>query len=332
MVELPIIPGIKVVFTDLDNTLWIPQARSVPRRNLAALRLLQSKGIIVVPVTGRSVHASHRAVTRNGLSELNLYPGVYCDGAVVYDTDKSILSSSFLDHDVVAKVRDYMETSTRDGMLGYFCHNAFKTTDLAKAVDLYAYPARKRERFQIQESSHNLREISAKKRRLLEALGAESSKSSEDTSTEPGLVGTPRTPWDDDIQQLPENLENEKVVYFYIDGREHELIAEDIKDLIGTKGFDYCHQNPKYTVVRNSNCDKFAGLQKLMKHFGWKEEECLIVGDGDNDVCMLRGFPNSVVMKDGYESALEAAKFKSCLAAPEGGWGHVVTKMLGLEA
>lgn len=336
MSSLPCMDGIKVIFTDLDNTLWMPQSRIVPRRNIETLQKLQSLGIPVIPVTGRSLNACHRAIYRNGLYDLKLYPGIYCDGAIIYDEKGQITHSNFLPNDVVAKVRDIVEPTIRrnEGVIGYFCHNALKATDLKSAVELYAYPNHsKRQHVEIGSSSHDIREVTNERKHVLEELTTETTRSSEEASSDPSgsHIGSPRTPWDDNIELLPDDLTNEKVVYFYVDGKDHLAIVEKIKAIIGTDNFDYCHQNPRYTVIRNLGCDKYAAIRIMMDKNGWKEEECLIMGDGDNDVCMLRGFKNTVVMKDGYESALAAGKYMSEYNASDGGWGHSIATILKLD-
>lgn len=54
---------------------------------------------------------------------------------------------------------------------------------------------------------------------------------------------------------------------------------------------------------------KATSILHVLEHYGFTKNEALVIGDGDNDVGMLREFPLSVAMATGTEKAREAAAY-----------------------
>jgi hydroxymethylpyrimidine pyrophosphatase-like HAD family hydrolase len=48
-------------------------------------------------------------------------------------------------------------------------------------------------------------------------------------------------------------------------------------------------------------------LEKIVKHYGLKNEEVLVVGDGVNDISMLKRFKNSIAMDHAKEEVKKEA-------------------------
>ena len=85
---------VKVVFTDLDGTLYPGAHENEPRaekpglmRNMAEVARLEALGVPVVPATGNNVGFAQKKMLdpRDGrkLRDLSTSPGIFCNGALV---------------------------------------------------------------------------------------------------------------------------------------------------------------------------------------------------------------------------------------------------------
>ena len=54
---------------------------------------------------------------------------------------------------------------------------------------------------------------------------------------------------------------------------------------------------------------KDKGVAAMMAHYGWTVDQCIVFGDGGNDVSMLAACPSSVAMGNGRQEAKDAASF-----------------------
>lgn len=94
----------------------------------------------------------------------------------------------------------------------------------------------------------------------------------------------------------------------------------------GPEAISRCHtllpQNihQRYRQVRNEGFSleclhlEAGKEQRLMAYCesrGWRPEEIFVIGDGDNDVAMLKVFPNSVAMKNATPMAKQAARWQT---------------------
>ena len=54
---------------------------------------------------------------------------------------------------------------------------------------------------------------------------------------------------------------------------------------------------------------KDRGVKALLDRFGYGDDNCIVFGDGGNDIPMLRAFSNSVAMGNARDEVREAASF-----------------------
>ena len=86
--------------------------------------------------------------------------------------------------------------------------------------------------------------------------------------------------------------------------REHEADIMDLLDgCVANRWNEYA-----FDVIR-SDAGKDKGILAALDHYGLKGDECMVFGDGDNDISMLSSFRNSVAMGNGTEGARAAASF-----------------------
>src|SRR5712692_2147330 len=83
---LPTKPTIRLVATDLDGTLLLPDS-TVSTRTYAVLQRVQEAGMKVVPVSARPPRVLRQIVHTLGISGL----AICCNGAMVYDLDSDTI-------------------------------------------------------------------------------------------------------------------------------------------------------------------------------------------------------------------------------------------------
>lgn len=98
----------------------------------------------------------------------------------------------------------------------------------------------------------------------------------------------------------------DKIGLFFADERDDIYsVAKELRALI---------QNQAQVLVINANCielvptgmDKVLGVDLITELYGWKKEEVLILGDGQNDLQMAKNYP-FVAMANALEEVKQAA-------------------------
>lgn len=116
VVEKDKLKEVKIVFLDLDGTLLNSKSR-LSQRNLEALIKAKKKGVKLVFATGRSLLSVKEiigdVVDKNGL---NMYPGVYLNGASTYDDNGCLLIDKTLEESSIIKI---FEFSYKNSLNGY---------------------------------------------------------------------------------------------------------------------------------------------------------------------------------------------------------------------
>ena len=149
-----------------------------------------------------------------------------------------------------------------------------------------------------------------------------------DLPTEPSmeevLRKSPAFAYESDVLKMPlhfcstENLPQEV-------GRWNLLGEKEQVD----KAWDICPPclQEMYLRVRNEmfsmemlhpGAGKEQRILSLLEAKGWKKEEILVLGDGNNDVSMLSAFPNSIAMANGTNRAKQAAHYLTSTNEEEG--------------
>ena len=79
-------------------------------------------------------------------------------------------------------------------------------------------------------------------------------------------------------------------------------------------GFDhlkFVSSSPILIEIIDKRLSKSEGIQRILKHYNFKNNEILCFGDADNDYEMIRDFP-SVAMENGSEKILNTATYQTC--------------------
>ena len=90
---------------------------------------------------------------------------------------------------------------------------------------------------------------------------------------------------------------------FYGQGPLEEKVMPLLPGCTASRWNDYAFD------VTVSSTGKDKGVADMMTSFGWKSDECLVFGDGDNDISMLREIKHSVAMGNARDHIKEVAEY-----------------------
>lgn len=88
---------------------------------------------------------------------------------------------------------------------------------------------------------------------------------------------------------------------FYASADQQDAIVAQLPGCTGSRWNDYA-----FDVIR-ADAGKDKGIATMLEKHGILPDECLVFGDGDNDVSMLAAFSNSVAMGNACQRAKEVA-------------------------
>jgi Cof subfamily protein (haloacid dehalogenase superfamily) len=92
---------------------------------------------------------------------------------------------------------------------------------------------------------------------------------------------------------------------YYTHTPEIDKLVEDLKKRFSDKV--EIHHTDFTIEITSLGYNKGTMLEKIVKHYGLKNEEVLVVGDGVNDISMLKRFKNSIAMEHGREEVKKEA-------------------------
>lgn len=98
---------------------------------------------------------------------------------------------------------------------------------------------------------------------------------------------------DEDIFQL----------IFFIDRDREDLIANALEGCVLSRW------NDSAVDATSPLAGKDRGVKAILDRFSYSDENCIVFGDGGNDIPMLRAFSNSVAMGNARDEVREAASF-----------------------
>ena len=238
----------RVAATDYDGTLCIDHV--VAEETLAAITRWRAAGNVFGIVTGRDLSMVVHEVDRWKIPVDFL---VCCNGAVVYDGERTLLHSADIPDCVVARVLRHPAALA----------SVHYELCISGVVHLY-----------IRDERSWFPKIGVPYRvaTLEEAVAARG------------------------IQQI-------SLSYFTAEeGKRH---ADALNESFSGEGV-HAHQNKWCVDVTRSGVDKASGILELLRLRGWPEEGLLAIGDGENDLSMIRHF-NGVTVPGAPDVVTSAA-------------------------
>lgn len=81
---------------------------------------------------------------------------------------------------------------------------------------------------------------------------------------------------------------------------------------------EVCRWHPAFADVTAKGCTKQRGIDEMMRHFGLTREEVMAIGDGGNDIPMLRHAGTGVAMGNASDEVKAAADYVTTTVDDDG--------------
>ncbi|UKK00814.2 hypothetical protein MACK_000888 [Theileria orientalis] len=106
---------------DVDGTFYV-EDENVFKKNIDAFKLLKDKNITPFLCTGRGFESNKKVLTTEfkNTSGYEGYPGVYNNGAVIYDSDGNLIKIEKLTEHLLNKFKEYADTKSINDKTIYF--------------------------------------------------------------------------------------------------------------------------------------------------------------------------------------------------------------------
>lgn len=152
------------------------------------------------------------------------------------------------------------------------------------------------------------------------------------------ISGTPI----DKYQQLEANINNMEIEYVenfenFVDFSSNKClltaepnIAEKVEKLLAkkyTNSLSIFRSEPFFVEIMPQNIDKAFSLSKLLEHLSLSKEQMICIGDGFNDISMIKYAGLGVAMQNAQEIVKNAADFIT-MSNDEDGVAYVIEKFM----
>ncbi|MBR6331876.1 MAG: HAD family phosphatase [Dehalococcoidales bacterium] len=248
----------KLLVTDLDGTLFNKEGK-IGQPDIDAIRDLIGRGVNFAFASGRITMACRDIISLLGIN----CPGVYCDGALVYDSAKDeVIYQNLLDKELL---REFIT----------FSHENDIYLEMFSKTHFYA------ERPNWSDPIHT-----------------------EFFSSFPTMVKL------EDVIETDGILKSELLSH----SPEEEALVERFRSRFEDKCRFSLATSPSFPNVRfynilSNGTSKGNAVRALADHLGVSIDEVVAVGDGYNDISMLKEVGMPVAMGNAYDAVKEVAKY-----------------------
>ncbi len=124
-----------------------------------------------------------------------------------------------------------------------------------------------------------------------------------------GVYGEKFTTSFEDLMEIINNGEVYKMLFFFGLGKKGAKRALEAETIIKK-----CSNEIETAVTNNAieitfkGCTKSKGIQLILDHYGYTEDDIVCIGDGRNDIPMLSKYPHTFAMSHAVKEVRESAK------------------------
>jgi len=122
-----------------------------------------------------------------------------------------------------------------------------------------------------------------------------------------------------------------KIYFFHTDKAKIEKWISFLEELKGRHGFSSFSSTENNVEVMAENINKATGVEHLLKRYNLSFEEVLAVGDGENDLPLLKRAGYSVAMKNAPNSVKEHVDEQTDLSYKENGLYYYLSNKFKLD-
>ncbi|VWU52362.1 haloacid dehalogenase-like hydrolase, putative [Hepatocystis sp. ex Piliocolobus tephrosceles] len=119
-------------------------------------------------------------------------------------------------------------------------------------------------------------------------------------------------------------------VMIILDPSESIKVINNLRETFKNKLTIFATYNGHAEVTKLGH-DKYTGIKYLLKHYNFKNEEVVVVGDAENDIAMLSNFKYSFAVANATDSAKQHAKCVLPLTHKEGAVAYLLKKVFELK-
>lgn len=260
--------------SDLDGTL-LNRRHILADETREAVLALRKAGISFMPASGRDYQGVQGAI-----SSLHIHPKCIClNGAEFYDNAGNLVISNPIPNEVVRNVQQVIDALGCD--CDYFGEDGRYIHITETITDLEAFLAR---RFQFLFRGEHMEDAHAfiQEHELTKSLHTEQ-----------------------DIEVILAKVILKVELIFETD----EAKALAIKKLAQIEGIITTSSHELNLEINSIEATKGHMVEQVCANYGYHKDEVVVIGDGVNDIPMLKLFPNSYAMGQANEQVKAAANF-----------------------
>ncbi len=120
----------------------------------------------------------------------------------------------------------------------------------------------------------------------------------------------PKTGYDAKEHTFKVKTDFDKIGFFLQPPTDSFKVVSDLKELIGDKA-DAFLVDSGCIEISKKGVNKAKGVEKILDLMGWNKNEVMIMGDGENDLEMLKNYPMSVAMDNALPEVKKASRYQT---------------------
>ena len=120
----------------------------------------------------------------------------------------------------------------------------------------------------------------------------------------------PKTGYDAKNHTFKQKTDFDKIGFFLQPPTDSIKVVNDLKELIQDQA-DAFLVDSGCIEISKKGVNKAKGVEKILNLMGWNKNEVMIMGDGENDLEMLKNYPLSVAMGNALPEVKKASRYKT---------------------
>lgn len=263
----------KIVFYDADGTVVVRD--SMRKEVVEAMKELPTHGVLPVLSTGRS----WPSIMYSSLNQLDLKTAITAAGGAVY-IDGQLISHKYLTKEHLKEIVDYFDS-----------YHLIYTLECNDA--LYMYPEKKEPYFRRFAPKDSSAEAKAESRKRANRFARQLKYTDDPLSLHVNKIHW----YEEDVM-----YDDHKTPLTY------DKIQRELGEKYNVKPLSFL-PGASGGEINEKTVNKGQAMKLIMDHYGIDRENVYAIGDGDNDIEMLKCAGHAIAMGNGRENVKKAAEY-----------------------